>query len=178
MTFSFVCKRVENHVVSQAQQVGVIFRRWGALHSTLYTLHFRLDLLHSALYTAHFTLYTSHSTLYTPRFAVDTWHFTLYTWHSTLHILNTLYKTFTLHSRHFPLQALHLALHSAHVTLYVSHVHSGSWRLDFGAVLFIWFLSCYRPANPGLKKINPDQSWSILFQDVTLTRFLYPLLFP
>ena len=70
MTFSFVCKRVEKHVVSQVQQVGSFSE--DEVHYTPHftLLHFRLDILHSALYTAHFTLYTSHSTLYTPRFAV------------------------------------------------------------------------------------------------------------
>ena len=90
-----------------------------ALHSTLYTPHFRLDILHSALYTVHFTLYTSHSTLYTLHFTLHTVHSTLYTLHSALYTLH--FTLHTLHILHSTPHTLHFTLHTVHSTLYTPH---------------------------------------------------------
>ena len=145
MTFSYICKGVENHFVWQSQYFCVVFRRWVAFsvagaafgsdpscaecyfawqaqyfgRSTHYTLHSTLYIPHFILYTLLSTLHTPHSNLYTPHSTLHTFHFTLYTLHSTLLTLHYYSPHFTLHTFHFTLYTF--ALHTLHFTLQTLH---------------------------------------------------------
>ena len=107
LTFSRVCKRVENRFMWKAQNFCVVFRRWIAFFvagaalwrppssfclagcSTSNVSRCVLYTPHSTLYTLHFTLHTPHSTLYTLQFALHTLHSTLYTPLSTVYTLHS-----------------------------------------------------------------------------------------
>ena len=138
-----------------------LFRRWGALHSTLCSPHCRLDMLHfalhtlrSTLHTAHFTLYTSHGTLYALHFTLYALHSALYTPHLKNSKLHTGHSTLCtlrfiiLHTLHSTLGTLHFAHHTLYFTRYTLHSILHTLRSTLHTVHFTLYTSHFTLYTP------------------------------